>query len=56
MLPYGRTMSGELITTAQAAEMLGVQPATIYSYVARGVLTRATATSRHEGFALSSQR
>lgn len=49
VLPYGRTMSGELITTAQAAEMLGVQPATIYSYVARGVLTRATATSRHEG-------
>ena len=49
VLPYGRTMSGELITTAQAAEMPGVQPATIYSYVARGVLTRATATSRHEG-------
>lgn len=42
-------MTGELISTAQAAELLGVRPATVYSYVARGILEREVGTSRHEG-------
>jgi citrate synthase len=36
-------MSGERLTTAEAAERLGVKPATLYAYVSRGLLTRARA-------------
>lgn len=43
-------MSDALITTAQAADVLGVRVTTIYSYVSRGVLRPADTTrSRHEG-------
>lgn len=43
-------MDGELITTAQAADLLGVRAATIYAYVSRGLLKPAdTARSRHQG-------
>lgn len=43
-------MDGELITTAQAADLLGVRIPTIYSYVSRGLLHPAgAARSRHDG-------
>lgn len=43
-------MDRELITTAQAADLLGVRVTTIYSYVSRGVLRPADpARSRHDG-------
>lgn len=43
-------MDRELITTAQAADVLGVRVTTIYSYVSRGVLRPADSTrSRHAG-------
>lgn len=42
-------MTSDLLSTAQAAELLGVRTATIYSYVSRGVLTRAGSASRHDG-------
>lgn len=43
-------MDHELITTAQAADLLGVRVATIYSYVSRGLLRPVdTGRSRHEG-------
>ncbi|MFC6706340.1 citrate synthase [Flexivirga alba] len=43
-------MDRELITTAQAADLLGVRVATVYSYVSRGVLQPAeTHRSRHAG-------
>lgn len=43
-------MDGELITTAQAADLLGVRIATVYSYVSRGLLRPAgSPRSRHEG-------
>lgn len=45
-------MDGELITTAQAAEVLGVRVSTIYAYVSRGLLHPAdTGRSRHAGSA-----
>jgi citrate synthase len=34
----------EFLTAAQAAQRLGVKPATLYAYVSRGVLTRGKAT------------
>jgi citrate synthase len=37
-------MSGERLTTAEAAERLGVKPATLYAYVSRGLLTRERAS------------
>jgi citrate synthase len=36
-------MSGERLTTAEAAERLGVKPATLYAYVSRGLLARERA-------------
>jgi citrate synthase len=36
-------MIGERLTTAEAAERLGVKPATLYAYVSRGLLTRERA-------------
>jgi len=33
----------EFLTAAQAAQRLGVKPATLYAYVSRGVLTRGKA-------------
>jgi citrate synthase len=36
-------MIGERLTTAEAAERLGVKPATLYAYVSRGLLSRARA-------------
>jgi citrate synthase len=33
-------MSGERLTTAEAAARLGVKPATLYAYVSRGLLAR----------------
>ena len=36
-------MSGGRLTTAEAAERLGVKPATLYAYVSRGLLTRERA-------------
>ncbi|MBB2892358.1 citrate synthase [Flexivirga oryzae] len=43
-------MDGDLITTAQAADLLGVRIPTIYSYVSRGLLHPAdVARSRHDG-------
>ena len=36
-------MTGERLTTAEAAERLGVKPATLYAYVSRGLLTRERA-------------
>jgi citrate synthase len=36
-------MSGERLTTTEAAERLGVKPATLYAYVSRGLLTRERA-------------
>jgi citrate synthase len=36
-------VSGERLTTAEAAERLGVKPATLYAYVSRGLLTRERA-------------
>lgn len=42
-------MTSDLLSTAQAAELLGVRTATIYSYVSRGVLARVDSTSRHDG-------
>lgn len=42
-------MTSDLLSTAQAAELLGVRTETIYSYVSRGVLHRADDSSRHDG-------
>lgn len=43
-------MERELITTAQAADLLGVRVTTVYSYVSRGVLRPAGShRNRHEG-------
>lgn len=39
----------DLVTSAQAAELLGVRLQTVYAYVSRGVLTRATNTTRAAG-------
>src|SRR4029453_17990647 len=36
-------MTGERLTTAEAAERLGVKPATLYAYVSRGLLSRERA-------------
>jgi citrate synthase len=36
-------VTGERLTTAEAAERLGVKPATLYAYVSRGLLTRERA-------------
>ncbi|GAB3584913.1 citrate synthase [Calidifontibacter terrae] len=44
-------MPEDLITTAQAAALLGVRLETIYAYVSRGLLRRAGDTSRHDGSA-----
>jgi citrate synthase len=36
----------EFLTAAQAAQRLGVKPATLYAYVSRGVLSRRAADGR----------
>src|SRR6516164_305673 len=36
----------EFLTAAQAAQRLGVKPATLYAYVSRGVLSRDKAAGR----------
>ncbi len=41
--------AGGLLTTAQAADLLGVRVPTVYAYVSRGLLTRVDGTSRHDG-------
>ncbi|NNG39778.1 excisionase [Flexivirga sp. ID2601S] len=43
-------MSDDLISTQQAADLLGVRVATVYSYVSRGLLDRVDdGRSRHDG-------
>lgn len=44
-------MAQDLVTTTQAAALLGVRPETIYAYVSRGLLHRAGESSRHDGSA-----
>src|SRR5712691_1292618 len=38
--PLGSTAMGEWINAAEAAQRLGVKPATLYAYVSRGMLAR----------------
>lgn len=42
-------MSEDLVSTAEAAALLGVRPETVYAYVSRGLLIRVPETSRHQG-------
>ncbi|OYN94694.1 hypothetical protein CGZ96_17670 [Enemella evansiae] len=39
----------DLVSTAEAAALLGVRRETVYVYVSRGLLTRISDTSRHQG-------
>ena len=39
----------DLISTSQAADLLGVRKQTIYAYVSRGLLERVGGTTRHSG-------
>src|SRR5215471_6240920 len=46
-------MIAGLMTTQEAAERLGVKPATLYAYVSRGVLRRERGADGRSRFALA---